>query len=268
MFFIRNFLKFGGGNVKVSLSCIQCKTSEGHKAYEFELRDNNTYLITCEQGHESIIFFESHKFELLFEMGIYAVMDGYFREVVSNFAASIERFHEFSIEVFSQYLFRNVNSETSNLLIQQEITNEYDKTWKMISNQSERQLGAYTMLYLSTFKYAPELIKNKHIEFRNKVIHKGYFPTEKETIEYAVDIFNYLQLKLIELKDYMDDYVTYVYERKMRDYISNEDVNGKHIVNWAELMTFRTLRPIDEIKALDFNTIVNMRKTGYKSFKS
>lgn len=256
--------------MKISLSCFQCNTDKGFKEYSFELRDDNTYLISCDHGHESIIFFESHKFELLFEMGIYAMIDGYYREAVSNFAASIERFHEFAIEVFIQSLFSNVNNETSinNSLTHLDKTKVYDKAWKMISNQSERQLGAYIMLYLSVFRGAPELIKNKHVEFRNKVIHKGYFPTEQETLNYAVDMFTYLQTKLIELKENMDDYVTYVYERKMREYISGEDVNGKHIVNWAELITFRSIRAVDEIKALDFNMVINDRKHGYKPFKS
>lgn len=80
-------------------------------------------------------------------------------------------------------------------------------------------------------------------------------------------MFSYLQSKLIELKENQDDYVKYVYERKMREYITGEDVNGKHIVNWAELMTFRSLRTIDEIKALDFYMIIKNRKQGYKPFK-
>lgn len=154
--------------MKVSLSCFQCNANKNKnfKEYNFELRDDNTYPITCDQGHESIVFFDSHKFELLFEMGIYAMLDGYFRESVSNFAASIERFHEFSIEVFIQNLFRNMKAANSidNSWSKLDRINQYDRAWKMISNQSERQLGAYTMLYLSVFQDAPELINNKQVK--------------------------------------------------------------------------------------------------------
>jgi len=253
--------------MKVSLSCFQCNTSKAKSfpEYPFELRDDNTYQIKCDHGHESIILFESHKFELLYEMGIYAMIDGYFREAVSNFAASIERFHEFSIEVFIQSLFGENNKKFNSCI--QDRTAQYDIAWKNISNQSERQLGAYIMLYLSVFHSAPELIKKKHIEFRNKVIHKGYFPTEKETLNYAMDMFSYLQAKIIELKENIADYVEYVYERKLREYITYEDVKGKYIVSWSELMTFRSLRPIEEINNLDFNKVIKDRKEGYKPFK-
>lgn len=251
--------------MKVSLSCIQCNLNKDNN-YSFELRDDNIYPITCENGHESIILMESHKFELLFEMGMKAMLDGYFREAVSNFAVSIERFHEFSMEVFIQSLLNTENSNNEHFQLDR--TSEYNKAWKTISNQSERQLGAYTMLYLSVFKFAPELIKPKYVEFRNKVIHKGYFPTEKETLSYAKDVFSYLQTKLIELKKNMDEYVEFTYDRKLREYITVEDINGKYLVKWGELLTFRTLRPVKEIEALDFNGVIQDRKYGYKPFSN
>jgi hypothetical protein len=257
--------------MKITFSCFECNTSKekDFKEYLFELRDDNTYQLTCEHGHESIIFFQPHKFELLFEMGVYAMLDGYYREAVSNFAACLERFHEFCIEVFIHNLFNKANTETSleQLLTRLDKTKEYDKTWKMLSSSSERQLGAYTMLYLSIFLRAPELINRKNVEFRNDVIHKGFFPTEEKTMSYAIDVLNYLKTKIIELKENMDEYVEYVYERKLREYISGEEIAGKHIVNWAELMTLKTLTPVTEIKALNFETVLNDRKHGYKPFK-
>lgn len=257
----------GGLNVKVSLSCIQCNNKDSNfPKYSFELRDDNIYPITCVNGHDSIVLMESHKFELLFEMGIKAMLDGYFREAVSNFAVSIERFHEFSIEIFIQYLLNTDNSNS--VFLQFDRTSEYNKAWKTISNQSERQLGAYTMLYLSVFKLAPELIKPKHVEFRNKVIHKGYFPTEQETLSYAKDMFSYLQTKLIELKKNMDDYVEFIYDRKVREYITSENINEKYLVKWGELLTFRTLRPVKEIEALDFDEVILERTHGYKPFNN
>ncbi|QUG41299.1 hypothetical protein KD050_18800 [Psychrobacillus sp. INOP01] len=255
--------------MKVSLSCIQCNVNNDNKFpnYSFELRDDNTYPITCEYGHESIVLMESHKFELLFEMGMKAMLDGYFREAVSNFAVSIERFHEFSIEVFIQSLFNIENPYNVNVL-RLDRTSEYNKAWKELGNFSERQLGAYTMLYLSVFKCAPELIKQNQVQFRNKVIHKGYFPTEQETLTYAKYIFTYLQTKLLELKKNMNEYVEFTYDKKLREYISVEDINGKFLVKWGELLTFRTLRPVKEIEALDFDEVILERTHGYKPFNN
>lgn len=255
--------------MKLAFKCFQCQINKEVelKDYFFELRDDNTYLVKCEKGHESIVFFESHKFELLFEMGIYALLDGYFREAVSNFAASIERFYEFSIEVFVKRLVEGQTTKFNTWITHD--TEPFNKSWKLISNQSERQLGAYVMLYLANFNNPPELMKQNNVEFRNKVIHKGYFPTEEETLKYAEDIFCYLKSKIIELKQQKDDYVSYIYDKKMREYIESEDVNGKNIVQWGENMTFRTLRVLDEIKGLEFNNIIEERKQqGYKLFKS
>ena len=39
------------------------------------------------------------KFELLFELGINALIDGYPREAVSSFASALERFYEFFCQV-------------------------------------------------------------------------------------------------------------------------------------------------------------------------
>lgn len=60
---------------------------------------------------------------------------------------------------------------------------------------------------LSVFKVGLELIKPNRVEFRNKVIHKGYFPTELETMEYAMDMLSYLQSKLLQLKGNINDSV-------------------------------------------------------------
>lgn len=254
--------------MKLEFQCFQCLNEKQVTSnnYQFEIRDDNIYLIECEKGHESIIFFELQKFEILFEMGIKAMLDGYFREAVSNFAASIERFYEFSIEVFISKLFNNeVNKYNTWITSHTEV---YNASWKMISNQSERQLGAYVMLYLATYKEPPELIKPKKVEFRNKVIHKGYFPTEQETLEYAEYIFSYLHCKTSELNEKMKDNFSLIYDKKITDYISNEDVNGKYCVTWRNGMGLQTLCPFDEKNRLKFNDLLEERKTnGYELFK-
>lgn len=60
-----------------------------------------------------------------------------------------------------------------------------NKTWKIIDNQSERQYGAFLFLYFSIFKNEPLCMKNKDINLRNKVVHKGYIANKDEAINYA-----------------------------------------------------------------------------------
>src|ERR1700687_1186458 len=63
------------------------------------LSDDREYEVHCEAGHTSRVFVNNLKFELLFELGINALIDGYPREAVSSFASALERFYEFFCQV-------------------------------------------------------------------------------------------------------------------------------------------------------------------------
>ncbi|MFE7821807.1 hypothetical protein ACFU1R_27005 [Priestia megaterium] len=161
--------------MKLIISCGQCDFLTSSKV---EFTDDGIYNLTCEKGHETVVFMQEQQFELLFEMGIMALFDGYPREAVSSLAASAERFHEFCVRM---------------ILAKNEIDgHQVEKGWKLLSKQSERQLGAFYFLYLSEFKVTPPIIKNNWVEFRNNVIHKGHFPKEEKVIEYAKYLFKYM----------------------------------------------------------------------------
>ena len=160
--------------------CSQCATDmpgAETKVY-VELNDALLFDTKCPRGHPILQTLETTRFSLLFDFGIAAMSDGYFREAVSSFAAAVERLHEFSIRVICKR--RGVSIDM------------FDKGWKDIASQSERQLGAFSMLYLSQAKCPPSLIDSK---FRNKVIHKGYLPNAIETFKYAKEVHdNMLQI--------------------------------------------------------------------------
>lgn len=136
-----------------------------------ETRDDNVYKLECRKGHKTLAFFQKPKFEILFDLDAMALLDGYQREAVSSFAASLERFYEFCIEVFLEN--KSITTE------------QYSNIWKLVSNQSERQLGAYYFLYLCEFNETSIPFGNNQTSFRNKVIHKGYIPTGNEVMKYA-----------------------------------------------------------------------------------
>ena len=54
-----------------------------------------------------------------------------------------------------------------------------------MSNQSERQMGAYIVAYSSLFGEEVPLMNDSQRNFRNSVIHKGEIPTREKTIQYA-----------------------------------------------------------------------------------
>ena len=139
------------------------------------LFDDGYILVECSKGHKSAVIYDERKHDILFESACYAYLNGYEREAVTSYAASLERLYEFFIRVIS----RKYGIES----------NTFTDTWKLISKQSERQFGCFVMLYaLSIGKSF--VLKNKFVEFRNKVIHQGYLPKGKETWEYAQNTFD------------------------------------------------------------------------------
>lgn len=57
-----------------------------------EFRDDGCYEVVCRRGHSTVTLLQEEKYEVLFEIGVNAILDGYYREAVASFAASLERF--------------------------------------------------------------------------------------------------------------------------------------------------------------------------------
>jgi hypothetical protein len=139
-----------------------------------ELRDDAYYEVECRQGHRRSIISTDHKFEVLFESGAMALLDGYTREAVSSFAAALERFYEYWIKAALL-----AGGTTPAML---------DDCWKLVAAQSERQYGAFCMLYQREYGRPPTVLSNKRVEFRNNVIHRGYIPKRTEVVKYDLDV--------------------------------------------------------------------------------
>lgn len=160
---------------------MKCTFGEGansHPPYPkyVELRDDGRYEFTCEKGHTTVTVLQEQKFEVLFDLGAYAILDGYYREAVASFTSSLERFYEFFIKatLFEDGLEENVIAES----------------WKKVSSQSERQLGAFVFLYLKCFGESPSLLRPKQVQFRNEVIHKGKIPSREEALKYGQEVLD------------------------------------------------------------------------------
>jgi hypothetical protein len=137
--------------------------------------DHGYVTVKCSKGHESITLYDERRHDLLFRSACHTLIEGLDREAVSSFAAAPERAYEFFVRVVARH-----NNLTSSAL---------EKTWKLMSKQSERQLGAFLIFYaLATGTNYP--LNQKMVEFRNKVIHQGYIPAEKEAHAYGDYVFN------------------------------------------------------------------------------
>ncbi|MBD3342451.1 MAG: hypothetical protein GF353_25350 [Candidatus Lokiarchaeota archaeon] len=182
--------------MKLPIFCVQCATDKKQKTNQMtmvDIRDDGLYQTVCENNHVNIVALQQQKFEILFDIGAYAILDGYYREAVSSFTTCIERFYEYYIKVIS---------------LKHEISEEvFLKSWKIVSKQSERQLGAFIYLFTIEKKCAPTLLSNSNIEFRNAVIHKGKIPEEKDAIKYGNDVLKIVRPILYDLKMNYTKYV-------------------------------------------------------------
>jgi hypothetical protein len=167
--------------MRVALACMTCIfNSDGepdHTPVYVEMEGNRILAATCPKGHEIRTVRQEMPFELLLEMGGLALLDGYYREAVSSFAAALERFYEFYVRVVAEG--RKVDPAPM------------VAAWKLMSKQSERQMGAFVICHLMETGTAP-LIDPKRVEFRNEVIHKGLFPCPAEARDYARWVFDFI----------------------------------------------------------------------------
>jgi hypothetical protein len=159
-------------------------------------------IIECSRGHKSAFMLQSQKFEVLLESGANALIEGYTIEAAFCFSVALERFYEFCIRVFCM---KDGLDEI-----------KFKETFKQMEKQSERQLGAFLYLYLQHFKKAYK-VKKEIVEFRNRVVHKGYIPTPEEVENYGENIFGEICNVAMLLKQNFPDEITKVVMADMRE---------------------------------------------------
>lgn len=154
--------------------CPICHLTKKISTIEIEPTNDGRFNAICGAGHELDISVGYHDFQILFEISINAMYDGYYREAIGSLTASYERFIEFFIRLI-----------TISLGITE---SEIEKSWKQVASQSERQLGAFLFMYLMTYKEAPPLLSTGRVKLRNNVIHKGMIPTRADCSNYGNDV--------------------------------------------------------------------------------
>jgi len=216
------------------------------------------YEVICSKGHKSKTIIDNINFEILFEYGLNAIVDGYYREAVSSITSAMERYFEFFIKT-------NLRKSTTDF-------DSINKVWKKVSNQSERQLGAYILLYFQAFGKEPLLLdQNKEIPFRNSVIHKGYIPTKREAVDYGNSVMKIIEHSLIDLKQKFQEeteltFEHYGYKKRAEEEFKKIEKETKNEQNFAcvNIMTTidvkngREIHPKDVRKGMVEDRIVNI----------
>jgi hypothetical protein len=171
--------------MRLIVHCRECVMAGGAEHGEvpcwIELQDDNAYVEKCPQGHAISFTINNPRYEILYESGIVAFLFGFHREAVSSIAAALERFFEFTIRAMLSH--------------QQVQPAAVEEAWKLVDNQSERQLGAFQFLYLACMQepFREGKLRTTFEEwtkFRNKVIHKGALPERSKVRQYAEYVFD------------------------------------------------------------------------------
>lgn len=198
--------------MRIAIYCRDCiaDVKTNYMPAYMELRDDGVYETTCPFGHKSVHILQPQRFEVLSELAVSAIVDGYYREAVANFTSSMERFFEFFIRV-------KLNSTG----VAKESVENF---WKEISSQSERQLGAFLSAYTDAFGMPPQLLHKKKVELRNAVIHKGRIPSRDQAIEYGQAVIDVMRPIKWCMKDSFEESVQALTTQYLYELTSNPDL--------------------------------------------
>jgi predicted amidophosphoribosyltransferase len=218
--------------MRIPIICMICSRESAKNSYEehqVELQESGLYYLNCPRGHQTVTCLQELKFEVLFDLGANAIVDGYYREAVTSFASSLERFFEFFISVICTH--NKIDEKV------------FDQSWKILGNLSERQLGAFVMAYLLEYKEKPMLLKNSTTKLRNEVVHKGKIPNKLETIAFGNEVLSLIFPLLDRLNQNNPDAVSSEISQHVSDAYKKIEGNSK-------------------IQFLTINTIINVRANG------
>ena len=239
--------------MKIKVICQQCfhkgYLSESNLFEKIILQESTLYHFRCKHQHDNLVLLQAFKFEILFESGLCAINDKYYLEAVLSLTASLERFYEFAIKILS----------TGNGLS----FDDFEKLYKQISNQSERQLGAFLFLYSYVYKQLPELLDNRYVKYRNQVVHKGYLPSEEEVIDYAKEIYKNIKYYYIQLHQRYKEHIMNQLEREMKMQITNNSAFVKTpITTMCPCFSLSSVCSLDDFKKQDFQSCFDKVKSG------
>jgi hypothetical protein len=168
--------------------CIECEELNANETvWAVGELNNDLYAIcTCPQGHKFLSGLMHHVPDVLYMSAVSAFRKECYSESILSFTAAFERTCELFFKAFS------LRHGSSIELV--------DEMWTELKNQSERQYGAFCLAYCITTSSAWKA-DNKQVEFRNKVVHKGYIATKSEAELYAGYITEKLNMTIALLSE-------------------------------------------------------------------
>jgi hypothetical protein len=206
--------------MRVPAQCPECRQGpDAGYLKEMDAADLHSGKLTlrCKQGHETVVTLPIPAFELLFDFGCAALLDGYPREAITDFASSFERFEEFTCRFLLAR--RNVSFEG------------VDAWWKEVATSSERQIGSFVALWISEFFRPPPLLSQKLVKLRNDCVHKGLIPPESEAKAYGEAVLRAEVRGIVTLRNCFDSDLEY--DDFIDDHIIRPDVSEPYLPSFV-----------------------------------
>lgn len=225
------------------------KRSKDVSLFSVEIRNDGSYEATCSKGHKLLFQLQHRQFEILFEMGAIAIIDGYHREAVANFAGALEKFFEFYVHfVLLKFCTK---------------PEVFQDMWKLLGNYSERQLGAFFLAYALDTGEDPPYVGRKPVEFRNRVVHKGYIPTREETIEYGAEIGRFIWPVLERIKSDQERLVKLLQSERTTNKTQNADFIAGVVFDTILSTAYEKPKDPGDLATLlsGYQHVLNARKT-------
>lgn len=194
--------------MKILTPCTHCFFEDGiYEVLSAEMNNDGLFKLDCANGHSSLTILQIEKFEALFDIGVDSLINGYKTEAVASFSTSLERFYEWFIRVIL-----TKNNIDYDLI---------DESWKPLANASERQLGAFLLIFLNEFNECAPKVDTNQSGFRNKVLHKGYLPSYEEAFDYGSYVLTYIRTVLNRMGDHSKDYYQVPFLNKIKELAKN-----------------------------------------------
>lgn len=175
--------------MKIELSCLKCKEididSFLNETVTFKSIPQDFIIEAyCKHNHQSIIHLIDPLYSLLFDNCVIAYHEQNYRSSIFEAASSLERFYEHAIRILIIDKKDLANPKT---------IEDFKSSWKLIKNMSERQIGAFVMLFHKTTNKAPLILDDKFTKLRNDTIHKGYLPNQDEAYNFLTKVYDIIQ---------------------------------------------------------------------------